>query len=174
MGSFTAISDAGNSFVKLLRDKLTPNPILKPELIGLCSPAEKGDLRLTVFPYSIKENGAWRSPNGQNLSLSIYFLLIAYSTVEISSRAYDELCILGAAMKVIAMNQVLKGSYLCGTLAERNEELKIILNNMTPEEQSKIWTFPNVAFKTSLCYIVEPVLIDINEISDFTAIKRVT
>ena len=46
MGKFTVIADVGESLVRLLRENLCPEVILSPDSIGLCSPAERGDLIL--------------------------------------------------------------------------------------------------------------------------------
>lgn len=40
MAGYTAIAEAGQAIVALLRREMTPEPVSKPELIGLGSPFE--------------------------------------------------------------------------------------------------------------------------------------
>ena len=55
MGSYTIIADAGASLLKLLREQMTPDPVLRPELIGMASPADKGDLVISLYFCSVRE-----------------------------------------------------------------------------------------------------------------------
>lgn len=55
MAGYTAISEVGNSLVELLRREMTPEPVSKPELIGLCSPYEPEDFQLTVFLFHCEQ-----------------------------------------------------------------------------------------------------------------------
>lgn len=175
MGGYTAVADASNTILKLLRDNMLPEPIPGPEMIGLCSPAEKGDFRLGLYLYSTRENGEFnntRTPGVPPLSLSLYYLLTAYSTAELKSRAYDEYCILGRAMQVMNDNGIVGNSALQGTLAENNEELRIKLNYLSPDEMSKIWTFPDVPYRLSVGYIVGPVTISAGGGGDVRRVMR--
>jgi hypothetical protein len=174
IGSYTAIADAGNSLLKILRDNMTPEPISTPEMIGLCSPTDKGDIKLGLYLYSIRENGEFRDMGFQNsptLTVNLFYLMTAYSTVELKLRAYDESCILGKAMQIIYDNSILRGSNLQGTLSEKDEELRIVLHYLNTDEMSKIWTFSDVPYKISVGYMVGPVNIDSNRLTVF---KRVT
>ena len=56
MGKYTVIADVGGALVKLLRDNLCPEVILNPDDIGLCSPADKGDMVLGLHLYDVREN----------------------------------------------------------------------------------------------------------------------
>lgn len=159
MSDFKVIADTGKTIVNLLRGNLTPEPIPKPDMIELCAPYEESDFRLTVHLYSIMENGYTRDSSSR-LSLNLYYLLTASSKAELKSKAYDESYILGKAMQTMSQNSILRGSALVGTLAESSEELKIILQSLSPDEMSKIWAFPNTQYKMSAAYMVGPVYID--------------
>ena len=49
MADYTAIVEAGNAVVELLRDSLTPEPLGNRELIALCSPHESENNQLTLY-----------------------------------------------------------------------------------------------------------------------------
>ena len=55
MADYTALVEAGNALVELLRDNLTPEPLGNQELIALCSPHESENNQLTLYLYHIEE-----------------------------------------------------------------------------------------------------------------------
>ena len=55
MADYTALVEAGNALVELLRDNLTPEPLGNRELIALCSPHESENNQLTLYLYHIEE-----------------------------------------------------------------------------------------------------------------------
>jgi len=157
MGSYTAIADAGASIIELLRDNLCPEPVTSPDLIDLCSPAETGDLQLGLYLYSVKQNREYRI---DGMVLTLYYLLTAYSNADIKQRAYDEDYILGAALQTLSESATLNGAYLQGTLGSAGEDIRCDLFYLSPEDIQKIWIFPNVPYRTSVGFMVYPIIID--------------
>lgn len=160
MASYTAIADAGASIIEVLRDNLTPEPIPSPDLIGLCSPAETGDLQLGLYLYSIKQNREYRRDGELMLVMTLYYLLTAYSKADIKQRAYDEDYILGAAIQVLYENNPIGSAYLQGSLGSSGEEIRVDQYFLSPDEMQKIWVFPNTPYRTSVGYMVYPIIID--------------
>lgn len=170
IGDFTVIADVGASIVKLLREQMTPEPISQPEMIGLASPADKGDLFLSLYLYNIRDNGENRQTRmiarGTNaiqhppMAVDLYYWLTAYSTAELSSRALDEHRILGRAMQVLYDHSVLRGSSVVGTLADQNEEVRIVLDTLNGDQLTRMWNFADVPYQLSVGYVVGPVNID--------------
>ncbi len=158
MADYTAIVDAGASIVEVLRDNMIPEPIPSPDMIGLCSPAETGDLSLGLYLYAIKENREYRAPGV--MALSLFYIMTAYSNADYKQRAYDEHYILGRAIQVLKENALVEGTYLQGSLGQANEVLRVEQFFITPDDMQKIWLFPNVPYRSSVGYIVSPVLID--------------
>ncbi|WP_170292054.1 DUF4255 domain-containing protein [Heliobacterium mobile] len=164
IGSYTVFADAANTILRLLRDNLTPEPIPKPDMIGFCAPYEKGDFRLTLFLYEIKEyresTGPSNVPSLSPLKIYLRFLLTAFSSADLNNRAVDEATILGRAMQVLHNQPILRSSALTGTLAENSEPLRVTLDNLPFEEIVKLWSFADVTFKPSVSYTVGPVYLD--------------
>lgn len=176
MGAYTAIADTGLSLVKVLRENLVPEPIDKSENIGLCSPAEKGDFGLTLYLYNIEECGEFRQtemiklPDG-NLryppaAFNLYYLLTAYSTAELKSKALDEHKILGRAIQVLYDNAILKGDDLVGSLKGSEQHIRIQTKNLSYDEMMRIWNFNDIPYNLSIAYRVGPVLIDSTRIKE--------
>ncbi|WP_311764903.1 DUF4255 domain-containing protein [Paenibacillus agricola] len=175
------IADVGASLVKLLREQMTPEPIPQPELIGLASPADKGDLYLSLFLYNIMESGDNRQTHmiarGTDaiqfppMTVDLHYLLTAHSTAELQSRVVDEHRILGRAMQVLYDNSVLRGTTLVGTLADQGEEVRVVMDTLTGETMTRMWNFSDLPFRLSIGYVVGPVRIDSTRIK---TTKRVT
>ena len=70
MADYTAIVEAGNAVVDLLRDNLTPEPLGNRELIALCSPHESENNQLTLYLYHIEEENQNQTAAAQRLGIS--------------------------------------------------------------------------------------------------------
>lgn len=160
----------GNTILEVLRENLTPEPVPRGELITLSSPADRGSGNLTLYLYFIEENNEGRDSRmrdtGQGSlqyppsSLYLYYLLTAYSEGKLPERAAEEGRILGRAMQVLNDNPILKGPSLQGTLAEKDEPLKLKQLSLSLEELHRVWNFPDLAYKLSVAYKVGPVNLD--------------
>ena len=100
------------------------------------------------------------------VSFNLYYLLTAYSTAELKSKASDEHKILGRAIQVLYDNAILRGSELTGTLKNSNQDVRIQIKNMTYDEMMRIWNFHNIPYNLSISYRVGPILIDSNRIKE--------
>ncbi|OBZ12256.1 MULTISPECIES: DUF4255 domain-containing protein [Bacillales] len=173
MGGYTVIADLGASLLRLLRDHLTPDPVPRPDLIGMASPRDAGDLALSLFLFNVKENGEARRTGmvdrGGVLqyppqALDFYFMMTAHSNADRLTRSLDEHRILGRAMQVLYDNAVLSGPYLEGTLAESSGSIRLTLASMEGEELMKLWQFGDLPYKLSVVYRVGPVMLDSNRV----------
>ncbi|MEV5026065.1 DUF4255 domain-containing protein [Paenibacillus sp. LPE1-1-1.1] len=179
MGGYTVIADLGASLLRLLRDHLTPDPVPRPDLIGMASPRDAGDLALSLFLFNVKENGEARRTGmvdrGGVLqyppqALDFYFMMTAHSNADRLTKSLDEHRILGRAMQVLYDNAVLSGPYLEGTLAESGSAIRLTLMSMEGEELMKLWQFGDLPYKLSVVYRVGPVMLDSNRVK---AVSRV-
>lgn len=169
IGDYTVIADVGATIVKLLREQMVPEPITRPELIGLASPADKGDLQLSLFLYNIQEHENRRTEmvdDGSGslkyppMALDLHYLLTAYSNADLHSKMIDEHRIIGKALQLLHDHSVLRGSVLQGTLASQSEELRLVLDNVPSETMINYWNFSDMPYKMSVSFRVSPVLID--------------
>lgn len=170
MAGYTVIADVGKTLLALLRDQMPAELISQPELIGLHSPADSGDVRLSLFLYNIRESGDFQINHMINKgkgdleyppkSYELSYLVTAYSKAEAQFRAVDESLLIGKAMEIINDNSVLRAAYLQGSLAEKNEEIKITIDNLDIDVLLRLWNFPNIPYKLSFGLIVTPVFLD--------------
>lgn len=169
IGGYTVIADTGSSLLKLLREQLCPDPVPRPELIGIASPVDKADLVLSLYLFSVRENGESRRNELQAqggvlkfppLAVDLHYMITAHSAADVLSRALDEHRILGRAMQVLYDNALLRAPYLEGTLADNQEELRIASESYSTEQLAQAWQFGDSPYKLSLMYRVGPVLLE--------------
>lgn len=175
MSNYTAIQDAGQTLIDLLRENM--GDIINPDSIMLISPGEitgNDNVRISLFLYQVLENMHLKNQEMQKidsnkfryppLALDLYYMLTTYPSPQIpdrTERTKDEHMILGRAMQILYDNSILTGSILRGSLAENSEELYVTLSPMSIDDMTKIWTtFQGRPFKPSPCYLVTPVNID--------------
>ena len=174
MGDYRAIADVGETLITLLRDNMSD--LVNPDSIVLLSPAEVEDqsIRLTLFLYSIMENPHMKNQEMRTLSptelgyppltLDLYYLLTAYASTQIPDRTEQTLeqhRILGRAMRIFYDNAILGGTILQGSLEGTSEELRIVLNSISLDDLTKIWSaFQEEGYRLSVSYLVTPTNID--------------
>jgi hypothetical protein len=80
---------------------------------------------------------------------------------DITERTREEHSILGRTIQIINDNSILAGSVLKGNLNVNGYELHITLTPVSLDDMTKMWTtFPGKSFRSSICCLVTPVLID--------------
>ncbi|HWP92886.1 MAG TPA: DUF4255 domain-containing protein [Thermodesulfobacteriota bacterium] len=174
MGDYRAIADVGETLITLLRDNMSD--LVNPNSIVLLSPAEVEDqsIRLTLFLYNIMENPHLKNQEMRNISptelgyppltLDLYYLLTAYASTQIPDKTEQTLeqhRILGRAMRIFYDNAILSGTTLQGSLEGTSDELRIVLNPISLDDLTKIWSaFQEVGYRLSVSYLVTPTNID--------------
>lgn len=167
MANFSIVADVGDGLVKLLRSQMVPDLISNSEGIGLCSPADRGDMSLGLYLYDIRESeevvgegmrlageAAQRFPSK---FLSLYYMVTAYSASDIKFRAAQEQRILGKVFQVFMDHPVLDEEYLGDGGKRMAYPVRLELLKLENEEKARLWVFPDVAYKLSLFYRVSPV-----------------
>ncbi len=180
MSSYTAIEDAGITLLNLLKNKMKDmGDIIPPGTVDtsivLGSPANVEDVngvRLSIFLYQVVENVHMRNQDMQRIdasrlhfppmNLDLYYLLTAppgtESRQDMTTGTRQEHRILGRAMQVLYDNAVVP---MESSTSGVEEEIRIILNPLTLDDMTKIWTtFQGKSMRPSVCYLVTPVLID--------------
>lgn len=174
MAKYTAIADACKTVTDMLKDNLVPEPVSKPESIGVCDPKDRGNFILGIHPYNIVENKELVMtrpvflPDGytQNppASYQIYCMLSVLSKAEIATRAFDEERIIGRVLQIFKDNTVLPKKYMPESLKISNEFINLEMLPLELEEKVKIWSMFNESYKLSIFFSLGPVLIESKQI----------
>lgn len=175
MSDYTAITNVGETLIELLRDNMK-ELISRRESIVLASPGEieaNDDVRLSLFLYQVLENVHLKNQEMQiknpttltfpPIALDLYYMLTSYpsGTQDITERTKEEHSILGRAIQIMNDNSILAGSVLKGNLGANGYELHITLSPLSLDDMTKMWTtFPGKPFRSSICCLVTPVMID--------------
>ena len=169
MADYTALVEAGNALVELLRENLTPEPVDNRETIALCSPHESENNQLTLYLYHIDEEsrnltaGYYQADRDtQRIAAAQYtlrYLVTAHSKAPVQMREADQARILGAVLQIVRDNPVIPLRYLEGSLAEEDAELHVTVEKMPLEQMLKIWNNTSKEYKLSLVLMVTGVTI---------------
>ena len=152
MTDYTAIFEAGESLVELLRSEMSPEPVAKKEQIGLCEPQSPEDYQLTVWIYNIEEQkdsgpmtGYITDPENPLIErfaptrLRLQVLISAHSKAPAIQKYADEYRIIGRAMQVLRDTPSIPQEFLKGTLAEQREPVLIEITKLSTEELVRVW-----------------------------------
>ena len=183
MADYTALVEAGNALVELLRDNLTPEPIGNRELIALCSPHESENNQLTLSLYQTEEDtqgvqsGYYQvSQNVERLRPTKYnlrFLVTAHSKAPAQLKEADQYRMIGAALQVLKDHPVIDQQYLSGSLAEQKAQVHVVLEKTNQDQLLKIWNNTSSTYKLSFVVLLTGVEIDSRRERRFTRVTDV-
>ena len=170
MADYTALVEAGNGLVELLRSQLTPEPIANREVIALCSPHEPENNQLTVYLYQVEEdtqgiqsgyyqvdrNTQRKRPSRYNLR----FLVTAHSKAPTQLTEADQYRMIGAALQVLKDHPVIDAEYLTGSLAEQGATINVVLEKTSQDQLLKIWNNTSTQYKLSFVVLLSGIEID--------------
>lgn len=191
MGKYTIIADIGKTLVNLFRDTMVPQPIKKPEQIGVCSPKERGSFSLGIHQYDIVQENGLRNdpihlPDGslQNppVNYELFYIISVSSKAEASTKAIDEQRIFGRLLQVINDNQVIPQKYMPEVLRMSDEEISINMLSLELDQKIKIWSMFSEPYRLSAFFSVKPISIEstvikkpkhrVSSINVFSQIKK--
>lgn len=179
MGNYKVINAVGETLRQLLLSEMKndsaaygPTGIIKSEdQITLDHPykligdGESKNNCLSLFLYRVVENADQKnnrfSPSSGNtyvhppLPLNLHYLI-----TPITNSADNNHRLLGKVMQILFDAPVLKGSALQGELKGSAEELRLILNPVTLEDITKLWSAFMRPFQLSVPYEVKVLGID--------------
>ena len=174
--TYSIIADVGASIIKVLQENLVPEPVQNADMIGLCSPYDKGDFVLCMHLYDIADNVENRPVEMEIVSsrtlrypptaYTLYYMMTVISNEQINTRSVNEQRIFGKALQALADNTILEPYQLIGSAAENREPVNIMSNNLSFEEKSKLWNFQNSPYRLSAFYKVAPVYVESNRMKE--------
>jgi hypothetical protein len=146
-------------------DKQANAIIQNPEQITFLSPkdaVEQKPPQISVYLYNITELTSMRNQptQTQNPSKPPLYLNLRYLITPITNNADDDQAVLGKILQIFHETPVLRGSDLQGSLSEGGEELKVMLDQASVDELSKIWSMLSAPYRLSVSYTVYPVRIE--------------
>lgn len=170
MADYPIISDVSAYIVRMLREKMCPEPIPSPNNIEVSSPAEQDvDYILGLYLYDVREEGDVSMPSlvGTGRTrlqrpprpYSLYYMIFLNGSSQMGLKAHDIQKIIGRAAQIINDSNMVSPNALQTWL--ETEESPIILSpsRITLEEKVRVWSAINKPYQVSLFYKAAPVFL---------------
>lgn len=141
-----------------------PNIVFEPPY-KFISEAEPQPNRISIFLYRVLENSEMRNrnpelKNGKALHCPPLFLNLFYLITPLTNSAENNHFLLGKAMRILHDNGIVKGASLADVLANTTEELRVILNPISMEDMTKLWSSFMRPYHLSATYEIKVIAID--------------
>ncbi len=177
MADYSIISDVSAYLVKLLRQRMCPEPIPSPNNIEVSSPAEQDvDYILGLYLYDIREEGEISVPplvgaGRTRLSrppkpYSLYYMLFINGSSQMGLKAHDIQKIIGRAAQVINDGNIVYPNQLQTWLESPEAPISITPSKISLEDKVRVWSAINKPYQVSLFYKAAPVLLSSEIIVD--------
>ena len=159
---YTGIAESADMLAEILRENMVPGVVSDREKIMLCNPADRGDCRVGIWLYDIRECDELRSHSMVTLDavrqkyppsfVNLMFMITAYAGGDLPYRAKEEQCILGKILQVLKDHTTVEGT--------AQLPCSIELQNLSMEEKMRIFNVPQRGYQTSLFYEMGPIEIE--------------
>lgn len=170
MARYSIVSDISKYIVKLLKDNLTPEPMLSSQTIELVSPADNNaDYTLGIFMYDIRENPDFPQVNMISIdskkqrrpaqSLMLYYMIFVNASAQVAIKSVDTQKILARVQQVLYDNSEINIDKLQTGLETKEPNIRITPSKLLYDEKTKIWSALNKPCQLALYYTVSPVML---------------
>lgn len=167
MSDYTKIADTGNGVIALLKDALIPELLNSPDQIGLCSPEDHGDFAVGVWLYDVSEDTSIQAHEMTNIGrntqrypstyLTLHYMITLYLQSDLKYRAPQEHHILGRIIQTFRDHAAMDPDRFTPLEGATGTNIRIQMKDLELEEKLRLWTVPNMAYRTSLFYTAGPV-----------------
>lgn len=170
MADYTIISDVSNYILKVLRNKMCPEPIPSPNNIEVSSPASQDvDYIMGLYLYDIREDDTIAPPpviRRGKLQLqpppkpySLYYMVFINSGGQAGLKDQDFQKILGKCAQIVNDNNSVLPSQLQSWLDVEEPPISLTQAKISLEEKVRVWSAINKPYQISLFYKAGPVFV---------------
>jgi hypothetical protein len=172
MAEYSIISDVSSYIVKMLRDKMCPEPVPSPNNIEVSTPADQDvDYILGLYLYDIAEELEMGGrpplmPTQRKTMLkkpprpySLHYMLFINGSSQMGLKAHDIQKILGRAAQVVSDGGLIFPRQLQPWLTEEENPIIISPARMSLDEKIRVWSSISKPYQVSLFYKASPVLL---------------
>jgi hypothetical protein len=173
VSDYTVIAEVGEALVRVLWEEIQLDPqvsllIDNENRISLQSPkdlAEDNSVRLSIYLYRVVEdpflkNQPMTTLEGRRQRVAPLALDLCYLVTPLVGTPREQQIVLGKLMQVFFDRALIVGTDLSPSMAEANEEVRIVLNPVSLEETTRVWQALEMSYRLSVCYIVRVALVD--------------
>ncbi len=170
---------AGRIWNAIKNDKQVNAIIQNAEQITFLSPkdaAEQKPPQISIYLYNVTELTSMRNQptQTQNTSKPPLYLNLRYLITPLTKKVDDDQLVLAKILQTFYETPILRASDLQGSLKEGGEDLKVMLDQLTVDDLSKVWGMLSAPYRLSVGYTVYPVKIEsaVKQDSKPVVIKR--
>lgn len=168
MAEYTIISDVSNHIVRVLREKMCPEPIPSPNNIEVSSPADQDvDYILGLYLYDIREEeNVVRGPMLQKGRVQLqappkpyglYYMVFINGGGQMGLKAPDIQKIMGRVAQIVNDNESVLPNQLQSWLDTQEPPIVLSQAKISLEEKVRVWQAINKPYQISLFYKAAPV-----------------
>jgi hypothetical protein len=170
MADYTIIADVSSYLVRMLREKMCPEPIPSPNNIEVSSPADQDvDYILGLYLYDIREEGEISMPSllgtgktrlrSPPRPYSLYYMLFINGSSQMGLKANDIQKILGRAAQIVNDGNVVYPATLQTWLEGNEAPIIVSPAKLSLEEKVRVWSAINKPYQVSLFYKAAPIFL---------------
>ena len=185
MADYPIISDVSQYMVRLLREKMCPEPIPSPNNISVSSPAEQDvDYILGLYLYDIREEGEISIPSliGTGKTrlrrppkpYSLYYMLFLNGSSQMGLKAADTQKILGRAAQIVNDGNAVDPRRLQTWLETEEPPILFSPAKISLEDKVRVWSAINKPYQVSLFYKAAPVFLSSEIVVDSPRVTEAT
>ncbi len=158
---------------------MAPEVVKSPRQIGLCHPAAKGDYRVGIWLYDIRECEELKNHSMISIDsvrqryascyVNLFYMITPYAGGDVRYQAKEEQGMLGKVIQILNDHAVPE-EFLRG---DESACCTITLQNLPMEEKLRIFNVPNMEYKTSLFYEMGPIEIESERVRETSRVVDV-
>ena len=182
MADYPIISDVSAYIVRMLREKMCPEPIPSPNNIEVSSPAEQDvDYILGLYLYDVREEGEIALPPLADTGrirlrrppkpFSLYYMLFINGSSQMGLKAHDIQKIIGRAAQIVSDGNMIYPNTLQTWLETPEPPILVSPAKIPLEEKVRVWSAINKPYQVSLFYKAAPVLLSSEIVVDAPRVK---
>ena len=170
MADYSIIADISAQIVRILRQKMCPEPIPSPNNIEISSPGDQDvDYIVGLYLYNIEQENDVARPefvSRGRLQLqkpprpySLYYMLFINGSSQMGLKAPDIQKIVGRAAQIINDNPAIYPNQLQSWLDVQEPPIVLSQAKISLEEKVRVWQAINKPYQISLFYRAAPVFL---------------
>jgi len=168
MADYTIIADVSAHVVKMLREKMCPEPVPSPNNIEISSPASQDvDYIVGLYLYDIREETQTVSPPMMQRGkvqlikpptpYSLYYMVFINGSSQMGLKAPDIQKIIGKVAQIVNDNNSVYPNELQPWLDDTEPPIVLSQTKIGLEEKVRVWQAINKPYQISLFYKAVPV-----------------
>ena len=175
MSDYPIISDVSSWIVRILREKMCPEPIPSPNNIEVSSPASQDvDYIVGLYLYDIKEDIQLSTPNYISRGrvqiskpprpYALYYMVFINGGSQMGLKAPDIQKIIGRVAQIVNDNSSVRPNELQSWLDTQEPPIVLSQAKISLEEKVRVWQAINKPYQISLFYKAAPVMLSSGEV----------